>query len=433
MLVQSVVIFRSLMNPLALHGSIFGLAVLLNYFLPIDHPSESTWVILFLETFWFYLGSLTGLCVARLSGGRVDAGSLSGFELRMYTRAQRVATAVLAVYIAIFVKINFPRLVEAWGTGLGKFSYVLYSFYYLKEIWYLPQVEGLGLLVALLAGVSDGLSGKPRWKHNIWSVGLVMILALLTGTRTILLVSLLLYAFARYLVNFVRKARRLGSAEVRSKKGRLWTELPVVIGAILVVAAVSSGRAEGEVRDLGLEYAERQLSVVDRVALYVGGPIARLEHAVAEEQFRNFGPGAFTLGPFARFICRAITSDEVCQELYPHIQPFSQIPFAWNTGTYIMDVWFDFGLAGVVLAAFSLGFTSTSLFYQASRGRISAAIVGAFIMTMIAFSFHFTLTFAGNFTIAFVTCLIFISVSSLIRTISDRFRVRGHKYIIGPR
>ncbi len=380
-------LFRSWLNPLSLYSLVFVVVVIANALLPVYHPGVLTWLVLFLALFVFAVGSIFGAWWAK---ERQSSMFSLAKEERRYLFFGTVTLVLVVVYLMLLAWVNR----DLWGIVFGEHKgvfYRAYSLYVSSQLRNVGYAEGVMLLAAMYWGILGGLRGRV-YKRTLLLFVLIGLFSFLTGLRTVMFVALGIYVLA----HFLGMKRRLSSPLKTKAQTKDRVAFVLLLSLVVVfLLTISFHRFPYSKRDLGLS---QYSSLTELVLLEAGGHLARFKYAFEHGERFNYGRGAFTFGPVARVLCRLFQPKELCLERYPYTQaPIEgRIPFVWNGGTHLMDLYVDFGYLGVVLGSLLLGFWVSYAWQRALEVPffLEMAAIG---MVFILHSFRFSLTFASNF------------------------------------
>jgi hypothetical protein len=122
--------------------------------------------------------------------------------------------------------------------------------------------------------------------------------------------------------------------------------------------------------------------------------------------------GANTLAPIYRILSRFDLT-----EYPPHYQPFYAVPVFTNTGTYLRELYADWGLFGTFIMVYLLGAICSVTYevYHVNRSLIALAVL-AHLYVIVFFSFAVQATRLGYW----VSSLIFAIMAAVFANISSR-------------
>jgi len=407
LIIFSIKIFKLWFNPLSVYSFIFLINVIFNFFLPLYHPETYTWLVLISCLLIFTLGSFFGSHF-----GLKRNFSKSKYEdERKYQILGLISVLLAGIYILVFIYLNKDTIFRLLAYGFNSFFYRTYSFYISSQYKASGYLEGLLPLSSIYVGILDGLEGKLHKRTILFLVSLT-IFAFFTGLRTILFMSLGLYSVC-ILIFLIKNKRHLDKKKINKIK----IGLVSVIGlGLALLFLITYNRSLFDKKDIGLG----ETSFKDSVFIEMGGHIGRLAYFLEEREHLNTGVGAFTLGPVMRSICEFYKSPDFCDEKFPRAQPSAPIPFIWIGGTYLMDLYADFGIFGIIFGPFLLGWLSSFAWFRAQKGDLFQLGLSSFLMVFIINSFRFSLTFAGNFFLACILFVLFVFIYKIFASLSGR-------------
>jgi len=367
--------YGSLFNPLSIFVAIWAL-LLATYslrLLPYYDLLPSTWVLLISSTAMFVFGSAAAavLFLRRHSLSSHPApGQLNLTALRRL--AVFLAVVGLSIFLAFLVELQAKYtltqvLMEPWrlrrAIGQREVSWFLRYFYFTMP-------------AAVLALVYQNAAKKrSTLMQLIIAVSLICGIATTGRTAVIWLLAwlacLYLY-FPRPRVTFTRKTKMLLV---------LATSL-VVAFAFFTAAGLWMGKTY---KNSGLAKSttlDGLLSVTVIPYYYFTASIPAFQNLTLEPDKRLLGQ--YTFMPILKAVAPVLGLERPTE-----VAPFTATPFPSNTYTYLLPYYMDFGVAGVLVCPFLLGFISSYLYLRMKYVRVTLGLlyINSLIATALIFSF----------------------------------------------
>lgn len=241
-----------------------------------------------------------------------------------------------------------------------------------------PGVQALGFLVAPLVGAM-GLLLTQRYKWAWLAVPLSVAATTVTPARTYTLTTIALLVVFWLLI-------RTSKDQATASLGRDRTRIATVL-ALGVLAFVGYFGYVGAELDKN-EYFASQVgdtavpSAGVPLVVYLTASPATLSSALENDLTPTYGSPGRSVWLFPRI---AATLDPSVQ-VPDTIAGFSPIPFPFNTYTWAGDVYFDFGLPGVIFIGLTTGFGAVIVIRRASQLRSPASAWIAAVYIVFLFS-----------------------------------------------
>lgn len=357
-------IHRTLLSPVSLLAVAWLLAPLSTYMDSKWALIDETWIIIFGSYIAFFAGYLLHifawnrrLYVLRVSPNvRANIWSRRIFE-RMFIFI--FSLGMLGFTINLTNVLRHGGLGLYWQHGFRDAEYI-FAFHPLTNYLYflnmLVVILGLVYLrrygLKATVGVGTAISFGALFFH---------------GVRSTVLLCAVIAAFALYLM-----------------KQRVRLRQVVVVGmiAFLSFAIVTVGRLD--TRPTDVQPGSVLTETIDQMFLYLAPNFANLQMELLNRQDKL--GGWVTLEPILRLISLRSRVKFLLWEP-PHFDLFL-VDEVYLAGTYARDFYMDFGSAGVIVASFILGFTTTAFFIGFLRTRTTRSLVIYAVMaTMITFTF----------------------------------------------
>ncbi len=378
--------FGKWFNPVTLYSAIWGGMLGLHEMKLISYPDMrvSTWLLVFGSWGLFILGSATSLISTKAYSLTVSRDELQLDErslARVILAMSAVGSIAVAQHWLVLIR-NFGSLTSALILGN-----IVYHARIRGEIpGMMPYVADLVLAAVCLSGV---------YLRQTKKINLVVIIPLVIesieaaawmGRAKILIAGILI--FSAYSFAPGRRPK-----EKRSKKGRWAVVLSIVVVFGIIIGATEGIRALRQNNE-GFFYASptlRQFKKVPFLApsiyVYASGTVAVLNkflqyEAVGQGEKMYFG--ANTFAPLFRVVSKVFGGGDYVSDY----QYFYTVPIDLNTGTYLRELYSDFGEIGALLGPYVLGFLVTVLWVENKRKpKLWKVIVLAHLFVYIIFTF----------------------------------------------
>jgi len=276
-----------------------------------------------------------------------------------------------------------------------------------------PYVDSFGLAADFLGGYFAAARGRPILLAMIPIV--VQIANAISGFgRSGLVIGLILWGTAY----FVPQA---------NKRTRDWKSLRkrfLLVTSVLLISALGMelireyrGTNESFAGETGsLSKAKGVAFIAPSVYLYLSSDVAVLNKFLDYEfsgETENTPVGANTFAPFFRLFSKYGISDYVRE-----YQKFYNVPVGTNTGTYLRELYADWGIGGTMLAVYVIGaLCSVAATVYDRRRTLSSLVILSHLYAFVFFTFMVMLSRATYWLISLVASLI-------AAAIVDKFSVR---------
>lgn len=401
-------------NHLSLYSFIWGLGLALFEMKLIDYRplTAETWLIVGYAWIAFAAGAVTVILARKAVAAWPDASPTPELPPDI-TREKKL----LALFIIVLSIIGLFAVLQHWSVLLNRFggvSGVLTSGYKIYRMRNANQIPGLvpyldafSLTATFLAGVYSARTGR---------IGLLTLFPLLSVVlediglvgRAKMLNAGILFSSGYFLTKLKAIPRKNWRP---AKKFRRFLVLSSVALLFLVAAEfvrASRGAFEsfyGTSRELSR--FERSAVITPSLYMYLSSHVGVL-NAYWEAGGENPPfPGSNTFAPLFRILSRFEIADDV-----PYYQKFYNTPLSTNTGTYLREIHADFGLGGIIVFPYLLGFFCTFLWCRIKQfSRLTTVAVLAHFYVIVAFSYLYQVTRLGYF---FVSLCVAAAVSYFI-------------------
>jgi oligosaccharide repeat unit polymerase len=296
-------------------------------------------------------------------------------------------------------------LIEKFGsiTGVllsGNFVYRLRVANKLSGM--IPYLAAFGLPAVCLAGLYCGRIGQIKLLALLPLVAVIVEDIGAAGRAQMLFAGILF--FSAY---FLARAASDGEKSFHLiGRGKRLLQFVLVLAILLTAAEfVRSYRLTHE-RFYGmsteLSKLERQTFIITpSIYLYLSSHPGVFNAYLQSDSEHPF-PGSNTFAPLFRILSRFGIGEYV-----PYFQKFYNIPINTNTGTYLRELHADFGLAGILLAPYALGFLCTLVWFRIKRRpRLFSLAFLSHLYVIVGFSFWYQVTRVGHWFVSLLVALV---------------------------
>lgn len=145
---------------------------------------------------------------------------------------------------------------------------------------------------------------------------------------------------------------------------------------------------------------------------YLATPFASLNKVIGEDMFTVHTYGVQTFASFARAL-RKIGLNINLLEFIEESKFITHVPVQSVVGTYLTGIYRDFGLIGIIVIPYFLGFISTYLYWNSIvKPNIVSMGLLSFLYTFFMYSWHSSLFYH---TAGFITVTVFIVLAAIIK------------------
>jgi len=411
-------------NPIMLYTFVWYFTIALNSLnlwglKPIDSQG---WQVIFLATSTFIIGALTIITVSFKNNYNrsksIPRESFSPVENRTFIKV----IGGLCGIAAISVIYDWWQIIRLYGT--------LTNFFINANTVYAMRITGQGLRsipylssFSLAACCVAGIYMERIRKLNIYTIiplVLVIFISISQMGRSYIIIALGLY-INPFLINM----------QVKSGKNKRKLSLFTIIAIILLfIAILTVFNIVRDIRGANVYYTNPDIPAIkflERINLlnpgiyhYIVGPISVFSqslHCKPSSLGRGSLPGMQTFSP----LFRLLSYTGLLSKVSYYEEAVDVGIFEMNTGTYLKDVYIDFGLLGVIVFPYFLGIISMVLFIKWLRKKQYMTMAAlSFIYVYIELSAFLNIMRTGYFVIGFTVAIISIAII-------DRIYRRRHK------
>jgi len=408
------ILFKRWFNPLAIYTIIWFVLLflyelkLLRYY----DLNSYTWFIIILSFLSFLIGIFFYFSIRSfLPDNSFENTSVNLFDNPIFAKNGKI----LFIAIIVTALIGLTGALQHWNLLLKKFGSLENIFIY-ANIVYRMRVEGVLQGIAYLptfSFVSIFLAGLySAYKNKISLITLLPLSAIILKDlanvgRVFMLFGLIEFLCVFLMVRYVMKAKET-KGYLKSKKSNVINFI-IIIG-IIILSASFVRSIKGQIESYKTATSSlKNLNVAEVITpsiyLYFSSDIGVLKKYLEHNsEFARWGENTFMplYSILAKF--KVIREPRTYQKAY-------YIPMWSNTGTYLRELHADFGIAGIILGPFLLGFLSTFFFFKfLHEKKIEYLIIETYLYIIIFFTFLMIITRTGNWLISLILTIIIVSV-----------------------
>lgn len=400
-------LFDRWFNHVSLYSFIWGTGLAFFEMRLIDYKSitAEVWMVIAYAWMAFVIGAAT----LRLAKTSVAVQTETRATV-LPARNMALEHKLLVSFILILSAIAMLAVLRRWSTLINMFGGIggvlvngitIYRMRVSGETaGTIPYLPSLALTAVCLAGMYSGRVGKIKLLVLI-PLFIIIIDDISHAGRAKMLIGGILFFTSYSLTRFVTAKE----APLPISKVRGVLTLGIVVALLFVAAEfVRSYRGAYE-RFYGaskeLSKLERNAFVTPSIYLYLSSQPG-VFNAYWKAGGEHYFPGANTFAPLFRILARLNLSDSV-----PHFQKFYSIPVQTNTGTYLRELHADFGIAGILVVPYVLGFLCTMLWFRVKNQPTLAAIaLLTHLYVIVAFSYLYQVTRVGEWFVSLIASLL---------------------------
>jgi oligosaccharide repeat unit polymerase len=385
----SFVLFKKVFNPISFYTAIWAFIVLmfelkLIYFYPL---SVMTWLFLAASYLAFVLGVIIHFSARGVFGNgfHVSASQEKKFDIVLFEK-------ILKKLLVIFTVIGVIASLQMWYVLLGLFGSVpkvlmnSYKIYHMRHEGELVGVWPYVWMFAYFAVFLSGMYMAVKGKLSVW--GIIALLSVIIReiarfSRQGILVGLL-----ELFVSFILMRYFLNAKNIKVKFNRKHIMVATTLILSLVIIAAGLIRVlRNKSEDYGgtsrvLRSYSGGLIISPQVYFYFASQIGVFNKFLEEDKER-YPVGSSTFMPVYKFLAKVGLVDKIDTQHKGYM-----IPNWSNTGTYLRDVYNDFGVSGIVLIPFLLGLLLTHYWQKFFKyGKFKDLVILHHLFVIVGISF----------------------------------------------
>lgn len=396
-------VFKKLINPLFVYGTIW-LALLILYELKLLHYYElstQTWVVIGGAFLSFVIGILTIHVLDQLEDNKVSYSGKRKFSPNILADGG----VTLRNAIIFFGVIGLLSALQHWKVLLDQYGSIPNILIHLSKIYSMRvagEIEGVIPYINVASYISIFLAGiYSAYKSRFTLISFLPFTAfILKGIANVGRQGIL-YGFLEYFISFFIFKYALSESEkflTDKKKQRNFNSI-VIIATFTILLIVSAlfikdfrGNDEnyiGETRTI--KTLKTGGIITPSLYLYLSSHVGVLnKYLIDENEPTRFGENTF------QFIYNILSKVNFVSKQTSYQQGY-YIPMWSNTGTYLRELYADFGVLGVYIIPYLMGLIVTYFWIRFFRwGSLTDLVIIVHVMLVISFSFLMMITRAAN-------------------------------------
>jgi len=399
-------------NHLTLYSMIWGTGLALFELRLMDYfplPGE-VWLIIAYSWIAFVVGSIT-LVLAKAAAGSAEPLQAANDANYVFQEQK-----ILLISILVLSSVAMGGVIQHWLILINRFGGIVGVLLNGARIYHLTvggeiagriaYIDSFGLTAICLAGMYCAKIGRVRVFLVLFPLLTLILSDMAQGGRAKTILAGILffsaYSFTRLtparpkVVNFMSRLRQvLAGALV----------LAVMLTAIEFIRSYRGAMETFYGTSKELSKLEHNAFITPSIYLYLSsdvGVFSAYWKAGGEQAF----PGSNTFAPLFRVLSRFELIDYV-----PYFTKFYNIPMSTNTGTYLREIHADFGISGILVVPYLLGFLCTMVWFAVKRrARLTTVALLAHLYVVVAFSFFYQVTRLGQWAVSLIAALLVCSL-----------------------
>ena len=393
-------------NPVSVYLTVWSIAASASYlnWLNLYPISGWAWTIMLMSSAAFAIGGLTVALASRRPTEKRVTREVDSEWSADTERLVRKAILVLCAAALVAVLYDWFQLLRTYGSVsniiLSSNTIYVNRITGVSSASSIPYLSSFALCASALAGVA--IAKMRKWKL-IYLLPLVVVAmdSVAAMGRTGILMALGLYVFPSFMIRGTEIRRRLPSL-------RRLVYVPLLLAVFAgtnLLRDARGGIENYELPDSAVLTALESMGLFrPSLYMYVAGPPVSFSESLDHDR-ESLGkgevPGMQTFAPIFRVLSRADIIDRVS-----YYEEFVALGTSrsMNVGTYLKDVYIDFGELGCVAFAYLFGILSMWIFHRATqRHSLSWIGLAMFILVYITLSPQTNLMRLGYFVIPSVS------------------------------
>jgi len=417
-------LFKKWMNHLTLYSAIWGILIVLYELklLPYYDLMPLTWFYVISAFLSFVFGILTLISLRNLFQTSPNEIKPTRLDLPIF----KDGGVTLKYALLITSMIGILAAVQHWLVLINLFGSIPAAFVNATLVYKLslsggakgviPYISNFGFVAVFLSGIYSAYKGRFSLLTFLPFIGIV-IKSMATLGRVSMLFALMEFFITFLLFRYLLKtdsAKRFKFSTKNAVFAFSILLLFVIFSASLVRASrISSEYYKGTSKEL--KQLEDNFIITPSIYFYLSCDVGVLnQYLKSKGEKTKFGENSFILFHYILSKFDIIKRPSDFQKGY-------KFPMWANTGTYIRELHADFGLAGVYLIPYLLGFLITWLWYKfyTQHGLIVLTFL-TFLTLIIGFSFLMMITRLDIWAVTLVMLLFIVPVVEKIAVFSGR-------------
>ncbi|GAB4291703.1 MAG: hypothetical protein Kow0098_11180 [Ignavibacteriaceae bacterium] len=408
-------LFNRWMNPLSIYAGVWSLLITFYEFKLFQYEDIRlfTWVIILLAFCSFLIGILTFFTAKQVFSTNLTQSKTNPKEIIPFRKQHANIILLIALVfstIGLFAAlIHWLVLIKMFGSVTEVFVYanIVYQMRVQGEIeGVIPYLSSFNFASVFLAAIYTAYKGKVTW-ISVYSFLVLSMQELANVGRAGLLFGLIIF-FSTFF--FLRnKFKQNSESEYKVKKARtILTTLVFIIIFVFVATFVKQVRGtvesfKGATRSLSsLETSE---FITPSIYLYSSVHIGVLNKFLElDKEDTKIGQNIFL--PVYSILAKFGVTDK--PSIY---QKGYYVPMWANTGTYLREIYADFGITGIILIPYFLGLFCSHFWESFYRNNnfISLTLL-VYLCSVLFISFLMMITRLGSWYISLLILLITFTI-----------------------
>jgi len=401
-------------NHLSVYSFIWmGLILLYEWrLLPYVDIIPFTWFFICLAFLSLILGSMTVILARRLYNQPSIFSCKNPIDIEIF----KDKGLTIKYALIIFSLISILSAIQHWVVLIKMYDNIpgvllnaneIYRLNVRREIKdFIPYLPIMGYVGVFLSGIYTAHRGKFSFYTFLPFIGIIL-KELATVGRSGMLLALFEFIFSflfvRNLLNNDSRNRYTFSKKNIAISSFIIVLLFVFSASLVRISRVSSEYYSGTSREL--KQLKNNLIITPTIYLYFSSDVGVLsEYLKAGGEEAMLGQNTFL--PFYDLFAKIggiKRIDDVSRGYF--------IPMWSNTGTYLKELYSDFGIAGIVVAPYLLGILCTWLWFRFYRTRsIISLVFLVYLNLIIVFSFLHMITRIGYWLISLIMIVFLIPI-----------------------
>lgn len=412
-LILSKLILGKWLNHLSIYVFIWTILILTYELKLLPYPtiSSETWFVVGSSYFAFFLGIITIFTARKKFGSKVQTLNSNRLSIKLFADEGRT----LKYATLFFSFISLFSAVQHWMVLINMFGSIpavllntttIYQMQVRREITeFIPYLPLSGYIAIFFASIYTVYRGKISIIIFLPFLGIIFKEIATSGRAGILFALLefvITFLYFKYLLN------ELQPKKIFSKKHFVFATL--LLAALLIISTsfikvtrIASENYRGASQEL--KQLNDNLIISPSIYLYFSADLGVLnQYLKSDGEYALVGQNTFL--PLYDFLTKL-----KIVEKQPDLQKGYFIPMWVNTGTYIRELYADFGVFGIFLIPYLLGLFITFFWFRFfTYGKIKDLLILVYMNILIVFSFFVMFSRVGYWFYSFILLLIILPV-----------------------
>lgn len=417
-------------NHVSVYSSVWGIILSLYEWRLMNYIEISTFTWLIIT--YCYCTFVLGVIIVYVAKKNFSVSHLND-DNPSFLLSNNAKTLQILVYF--FALIGLMSAIQHWSVLIAKFGDIRTVLIQANLVYKLRtegEVGGVLPYLYISSYIAVVLSGiYTAVKKKITLVAIISFLSIIIKEiasfgRAGILTGLLLFIisfilFRHYLTDKnTTMIKKIGKKEVIV----LFTVMLILFFAGITAVKSFRGTYESfKATSKSLSKLRNNDFISPSIYLYASAHVAVLsKYFEQDDEKTQFGENTFL--PIYNFISKfgVVEHPDFYQRGY-------WIPMWTNTGTYIREIHADFGILGIIIFPFILGFVTTIFWYRfLEKGKMIDFIVLVYLYLIIAMSFLVMITRSATWFISFLSILIIFQILEIFHGRNKFKRIKENEY-----